>query len=187
MDKKTTIASIQNQDERVIQTLYNQFKPRFENWLKKQYRIGDSEDCHEIYQRSFTVLFFNVKRGKLTDLDASLETYLFGIGKRIVLEWWREKKGKTSELAIESSEGMEQIELFSKYFEQTKLDDNLQIKLLNALNKLGEPCKTILTLYYWDRFSMEAIARKTGYKNELGAKKKKYLCLNKLRSIMEES
>lgn len=187
MDKKTTILSIRNQDERTVQHVYNSFRPKFENWLKGRYKIHNQEDCGEIYQRSFTVLFFNIKRGKLNDLEASLETYLFGIGKLVVLEWWRERKGKEIELDTDSTEGMDQLELFSQYFEANKLDDRLQTKLLNGLESLGEPCKTILKLYYWERNSMEAIALKTGYKNEQGAKKKKYLCLNKLRELMEET
>lgn len=186
MDKKATILSIQNQDERVVQLVYKSFKPKFENWLKGRYKIHDREDCSEIYQRSFTVLFFNVKRGKLNDLEASLETYLFGIGKLVVLEWWRERKGNQVQLDTDSPEGLDQLELFSQHFESNQVDQDLQIKLLKGLEQLGELCKTILTLYYWERNSMEAIALKTGYKNEQGAKKKKYLCLSKLRELMME-
>jgi len=186
LDKKTTILSIQNQDERVVQEVYYSFKAKFENWLKGRYKIHSREDCDEIYQRSFTVLFFNIKRGKLNDLEASLETYLFGVGKLVVLEWWRERKGSEIDLDLDSNEGLGQLELFSKYFEANNLDEKLQLKLLKGLETLGEPCKTILKLYYWERNSMEAIALKTGYKNEQGAKKKKYLCLSKLRELMME-
>ncbi len=34
---------------------------------------------------------------------------------------------------------------------------------------------------YFQKFSMEAIAHRMGYKNEVVAWKKKYLCLKKLR------
>lgn len=189
MDKKTTILSVKNQDERVVQSIYNAFRPKFENWLKGRYKIGNPEDCREIYQRSFTVLFFNIKRGKLNDLEASLETYLFGIGKMVVREWWREQSNQKGLVSLEpdtdSGEGhLKEIDLFSSVLTKDTVDDDLRRKLLNALEQLGEPCKTILKLFYWERNSMEAIANKTGYKNEQGAKKKKYLCLTRLKELM---
>ena len=186
MDKKATILSLKNQDERIVQLIYKEHKPKFENWLKGRYKIGSAEDCSEIYQRSFTVLFFNIKRGKLNDLEASLETYLFGIGKMILKEWWREK-GKTKEhISFEDDKNLIDLELFSTVFEKNDVDENLRTSLAMALEKMGEPCKTILKLFYWEKNSMEAIANKTGYKNEQGAKKKKYLCISKLRELMKK-
>lgn len=185
MDKHTTILSFKNQDERVIQSIYQQFKPRFSNWLKGRYQIGNPEDCDEIYQRSFTILYFNIKRDKLNDVQASIETYLYGIGKMVIKEWWREKSVENRSVSLEDDEPLKDIDLFtSALSSKSPIADDLRQKLLNALNKLGEPCRTILTLFYWERNSMEAIAKKTGYKNELGAKKKKYLCLVKLKELM---
>lgn len=186
MDKKATISAIKNQDERIVQSVYKNFKPKFENWLKGRYKIGNPEDCSEIYQRSFTVLYFNIKKGKLNDLEASLETYLFGIGKMVLKEWWRENNNQQANLTLEAEEGLEHVDLFTTLFEEDRVDDGLRRRLLKALNTLGEPCQTILKLFYWERNSMEAIAQKTGYKNEQGAKKKKYLCLNKLKELMKK-
>jgi DNA-directed RNA polymerase specialized sigma24 family protein len=185
LNKTATIQSIQNQDERVIQRIYGEFKPKFENWLKGKYKIGEEEACSEIYQRSFTVLFFNAKRGKLDNLDASIETYLFGIGKMIVKEWWRERGQENKTVDIEDREELEQVDLMNNSFNGNEIDDDRKRKLAHAINNMGDPCKTILTLFYWERNSMEAIANKTGYKNEQGAKKKKYLCLKKLKELMD--
>lgn len=185
MDKRTTIELVKNQDERTIQEIYRAFKPKFVNWLKGRYNIGNEEDYNEIYQRSFTVLFFNIKKGKLNDLTASIETYLFGIGKMVLKEWWREQTSKADFEAIETEKEFEQMELFSEVFKPAAIDERLQLRLAGGLKKLGEPCATIIKLFYWERNSMEAIANKLGYKNELGAKKKKYLCLNKLKELMQ--
>lgn len=184
MDKKATIQSIQNQDERVVQRIYSEFKPKFVNWLKGKYKIGEQDACSEIYQRSFTVLFFNIKRGKLDNLEASIETYLFGIGKMIVREWWREREHDNKSLDLNDNDDLAQVDLLSNAFNGNEIDDDRRRKLAKAIQAMGEPCKTILTLFYWERNSMEAIAAKTGYKNEQGAKKKKYLCLEKLKKQM---
>lgn len=182
MDKKSTIQAFKTQDERLIQTLYHAYKPKFENWLKGQYKVGNKEDTAEIFQRSFTVLYFNVKRGKLDNLEASIETYLFGIGKMVMKEWWREQsvlKNNTSEESLS-----QEPDLFLSALSEDQIDHDLQERLTRSLHDLGDPCKTILKLFYWERNSMEAIAQKTGYKNELSAKKKKYLCLTKLKELM---
>ena len=184
MDKKGTIRAFKNQDERVIQELYRTYKPKFENWLKGRYKIGDREDSNEIYQRSFTVLYFNVKRGKLDQLEASLETYLYGVGKMVLKEWWREHQIVNEH---ESAEVIQQKpDLFLDALGSDRIDHELQERLSKAMGQLGEPCNTIIKLFYWERNSMEAIANKTGYKNELGAKKKKYLCLTKLKELMKK-
>ncbi len=184
MDNKSTIQAFKAQDDRVIQQLYHQYKPKFENWLKGRFGIGRVEDGNEIYQRSFTILYFNVKRGKLDNLDVQTETYLYGVGKMVMKEWWREKSGTVETTASETF--LEEPDLFKTALDEGEIDHDLQQRLATALNALGEPCKTILKLFYWERNSMEAIARKTGYKNELGAKKKKYLCLTKLKELMQD-
>jgi RNA polymerase sigma-70 factor (ECF subfamily) len=192
LDKKATIRAFQQQNERVIQRFYHAHRPKFTNWLKGRFQIVAEDDCLEIYQRSFTVLYLNIKRGKLNELEATLETYLFGIGKMILKEWWREKKidQQFSDMddkdiaANEKEPDLNDLVLFGND-SNNPLDPALSERLVNGLNELGEPCRTILKLYYWERNSMEAIANKTGYKNEQGAKKKKYLCLVKLREIMK--
>ncbi len=185
MKKKETIAAIKDQDEKVIHSVYVSFKPKFDHWLKGSYKVTNREDRNEIYQRSFTILYLNTKKGKLDQLDASIQTYLFGIGKMVMHEWWREKSSVQNTLQAIDGKNLEKIDLFSSVFKGNKQDE-LKEQLLLALNQLGDPCKSILKLFYWEQNSMEAIARKTGYKNEAGAKKKKYLCLEKLRKIMKK-
>lgn len=185
MENKKTIAAFLNKDERLIESMYRDLKPKFQNWLKGRYRISASEELSEIYQRSFTILYFNVKKGKLNQLEASVETYLFGIGKMVVKEWWREKS-KMVDKEAETTTDLEAVDLFYDTFSKDEVNSELKQKLQRALHNLGEPCKSIITLFYWDRNSMEAIAVKMGYKNEQGAKKKKYLCLKKLTELMHD-
>lgn len=180
------IASFKNEDRRVIEQLYGQFRPKFMNWLKGTYRIGKQEDAGEIYQRCFTVLYVNAKRGKLDEISSSVETYLFGIAKFQVLEWQREQQ-TFSENVNENEISEKEMRHFQGIFQSAQIDDSLVRRIQSALAELGEPCKQILQLFYWKGYSMEAIARETGYKNESVAKKKKYGCLQKLKQIMKNA
>lgn len=184
MENSQIIASFKNEDRRVIEQLYNDLRPKFMNWLKGTYHIGKQEDVGEIYQRSFTILYVNAKKGKLDTIDASIETYLFGIAKFQVMEWRREKQ--SSEISSEDSPISEhEMSQFQKVFESAEVDDSLVRKMQRGMADLGEPCNKILKLFYWKGYSMEAIARETGYKNESVAKKKKYGCLQKLKEIVK--
>lgn len=155
------------------------------NWLKGTYRIGRQEDAGEIYQRSFTVLYMNTKKGKLDSIEASVETYLYGIAKFVVREWQREEQA-FSENSSQELVSEKEIVDFHEIFESAKVDDSMVRQMQKGLSELGETCQQILKLFYWKNYSMEAIAREAGYKNESVAKKKKYSCLQKLKTLMRD-
>ena len=58
--------------------------------------------------------------------------------------------------------------------------------LIRLLRHLGEPCHSILKLFYFDSFSMESIANRLGYKNEHVAKAQKRRCIKELKSQAEQ-
>ncbi len=183
MKNTQIIASFKKDNQRAIEELYGAFRPKFMNWLKGTYSIGKQEEAGEIYQRSFTVLYLNAQKGKLDAIEATVETYLYGIAKFVVKEWQRDQQSFLEKNAQELVNEKEIVE-FNEIFESAKIDDSLVRKMQNGLAELGEPCQQILKLFYWKNYSMEAIARETGYKNEAVAKKKKYSCLKKLKTLM---
>ena len=57
----------------------------------------------------------------------------------------------------------------------------------SALEKLGDPCKTLLLLYYWEEKSQEDIAAQMGFANAATVKSKKYTCKKMLEKILKDS
>jgi DNA-directed RNA polymerase specialized sigma24 family protein len=53
----------------------------------------------------------------------------------------------------------------------------------DALQKIGEPCKSLLEAFYIDKKSMPEIADSFGYTNADNAKTQKYKCLMRLKKI----
>ncbi len=53
----------------------------------------------------------------------------------------------------------------------------------NAINHLGEPCKSLLEAYYLHKKNMQDIAASFGYTNADNAKNQKYKCLMRLKKI----
>jgi DNA-directed RNA polymerase specialized sigma24 family protein len=53
----------------------------------------------------------------------------------------------------------------------------------SALQKIGEPCKSLLEAFYLEKKSMPEIAEMFGYTNADNAKTQKYKCLLRLKKI----
>jgi hypothetical protein len=77
--------------------------------------------------------------------------------------------------------------LFSKYLIdesqiQEKNDLESKIETCNQfLNEIGDPCKTLLRLFYFGKRSMTQITNEMGYKNPDTTKNQKYKCLKRLQ------
>jgi len=52
---------------------------------------------------------------------------------------------------------------------------------------LGEPCKKILTLFYYDNLSMKEIVEHLPYENEQVVRNKKYKCLQALTGLIKDN
>jgi len=53
----------------------------------------------------------------------------------------------------------------------------------NAMQLLGEPCKTIIEDFYIHNRSMQQICENFGYTNSDNAKTQKYKCLQRLKKL----
>jgi len=57
------------------------------------------------------------------------------------------------------------------------------VMMENALQKIGEPCKSLLEAFYIEKKSMPEIAGIFGYTNADNAKTQKYKCLIRLKKL----
>lgn len=177
MKAEDVISKIRSGDTKYLETAYRLNRPIFTGWFRKQ-GVNDSERISEWYQEAFFIFFEQVRSGELQQLDSSVSTYLIGIGKNLGRDHrkkhWERKVEKTGADVLQFAEEAPAYE--------DPVDESTE-KLKTALDMLGGSCKEVLMMYYYRRFSMEAIAARTGLKNENTAKKTKYECLKKLRTI----
>ena len=163
-------------DEKAIRNFYNENKNGFILFAKR-YNIH-SDDIIDIYQDAIIALIENAKKGKIEDLKSSLSTYLFGIGKFMIFQKLR-KDGKTIPM-----ESFEKIEM--TYDDYTEEETDLQIKLLQkGLNKLGDQCKKVLELFYYEEKKLDEIQSILGYTNKDVLKSQKSRCLKQLKELVK--
>jgi RNA polymerase sigma factor (sigma-70 family) len=138
-----------------------------------------SEDIEDIVQNSIVALYSNIRKGtyKLSD-ESKLSTYLVQICK---YQWFNIVRKKDHDnLSIEDEFLINHddfdIEKDIETVERNKL-------IAEAIEQLGEKCKDLLRLYYWEDLSMEEIGEKLKMKPN-SAKNGKYRCMQSLRDIL---
>lgn len=71
--------------------------------------------------------------------------------------------------------------------ESNWIEQELRLKAVeNVLAKLGKKCQEILQLFYAQSWSMQAIAKKIGLRNDRVVKAQKYRCLQRAKAQLTE-
>lgn len=174
------LLQIRRGDDHFLRQLYEMNRPKFIRWFQQNHQISEDEAV-DLYQKAFTIFYFNVKDQKITTLKSNIATYLFGIGKNLVKDLFREQRNKTR---LDEVPEPEAIDYNVLHVEEEMHQQGLVKRIMS---KLEEPCRSILLMYYFKNFSMESIASNLGYKNEGVVKKKKCLCLKKVREELLSS
>lgn len=169
---------IKQGDRLFLKELYSSNRTAFLKWAQWRYSCP-VEDLADAYQQAFTILYYNVKGGKFTGLNSSIQTYLFGIGKNLL-----NKKVGASRVDADALEDVPEVSLAEDSAGESHEHVHRQMKVQSILLKVGEPCRSILMKYYFENYSMESIAENMGYKSAMVAKKKKCECLMKIRKVL---
>jgi RNA polymerase sigma-70 factor (ECF subfamily) len=177
----TVIDEIKRGNQKYLQELYNQYRTAFAHWTTKHYKVDD-EVAGEIYQQAFIAFYYNIKEGKLTQLNSSIKTYLFAIGKNLMREHFKSSKKFVEPLDVAIAPDEVDEGIMAKY-ENAEMQETIK----NLLDTIGEPCKTVIELYYFKQYAMDAIATHLNYKTEQIAAKRKFICLKQLRSLLKGS
>lgn len=156
-------------DQRAVSKLYDRYRGEFIAYVRQTFSL-DRSTAVDLYQECFIALYENVQSGKLTSLSCSLKTYLISIAKNKMFNRWRDKK-----ILVELNDQIVAENEDWTIREQIAYD---------VVQQMEEPCNTVLMLYYWDRLSMDDIARKMNYAGAQVAKNRKLSSMRKLKSVL---
>lgn len=176
------LGPIRDGDENLYKQLYYLYKEPFKLFLMKLFRASE-EDALEVYPISMAIMIDNIRLRKLVEpLTSSLKTYLFAIGRNQFHKRFFDKYKENTDLT-------EDLDALKNLVENPQLLDKfeheeLSKKIKQLLNKIGDPCKKLLILFYLKGYSIEAIMHEMGYSTEGAVRKKKFDCLKKLRDML---
>lgn len=171
------IDKVLENDEAFLKELYKEWRVEFKVWFSKKYQLNDAESS-EIYQDTFLQLFINIREGKVTEITHP-KTYLYGIGKNLMRQIYKKEGRKFHSLDEIDPVDQDDFLLQKERAEQSQ-------EIVQILKKFGDPCRTLLLMFYYEKFSHEVIAERMGYKNEKVVKKKKSLCMSELRKFWSD-
>lgn len=138
---------------------------------------GNSDEAGDIFQEAMIVLYEkSVSDG--FELNCLLKTYIYSVCRRLWLKRLQQlqRYGNLVENVEDTVPVEEDIEQHEKYSSDLNLMEA-------AMNKIGEPCKSLLDAYYMQKKNMQEIAEEFGYTNADNAKTQKYKCLLRLKKL----
>jgi RNA polymerase sigma factor (sigma-70 family) len=168
----TIISGIRNQDDKILNWLYDNYL----NTVKKHVLSngGSDEDVSDVFQDTIITLYNQITEQSL-NLTTDLKGYFFGVARNIWSAHFRRKQ-RMVELNVDlhdtedpdeqSGPVMERI--VSRVFQKLKPDEQFILNLFSS----GK--------------SYEEIAVEMNLKNEIYARRKKYLSKEALIALMKE-
>lgn len=178
----------QKYTERELNTFAAKEWPKVLNFLKNRFGIHE-DDCKDIFQESFIILYTNIQSGKLQDMTASLSTYFTSICKNKALEFLRgsvRSVNVDSEMSLSLMDGEvknEKIEALLALDEGDSALEAQKEELVQSIVKdLPSPCNELLWGFYRDNLSIRALADMFNYSSESSAKVTKHRCCEKFRT-----
>lgn len=177
-DTSTILEGFRKNDESILEEVYQSVFPQVRIHILKN--SGDEAKAKDIYQEAFIACWQNVKDHKF-DGTGSLEAYLFTIAKNKWTDHLRSARFK-------KTVHQDVMTLIDQKEEEDEDQDNEtqngQDIMKNALHQLGNGCKNLLTLFYFERKNMEEIGEKLGI-GAASARNKKYRCMEQLRALAQ--
>lgn len=181
---KSLIVSLQNGDKQALGRLYTKYRQEFIAMIKSKYKASD-DDAKDVYQVTMLRFYHNVVSKKMTMMNDSVKPYLFSIGLNVYKEMVRE--GVKLPISSKPIEWVEEQADGSEERESAKLKEKLLEATQKAIENLGDPCRQMLTRFYYFKASIRQLMEEFGYKNEATAKNKKYKCLQQLREMLQKA
>ncbi|HMQ00555.1 MAG TPA: sigma-70 family RNA polymerase sigma factor [Cyclobacteriaceae bacterium] len=156
-----------------VELLYRAYYKEFMAWAGRKFNLSE-EDRMDVYQDAIIIFYENSMDGKTADLKSSKKTYLFGIAKNLIYGRYREQQKMIVVEDISIEQRLTANELPEHREEVLQQVEEL-IKIME------EPCKSILTMFYYYNAELEMIKEQLGYTDKTVVKTQKSRCLKYLK------
>ncbi|PWT71662.1 MAG: sigma-70 family RNA polymerase sigma factor [Bacteroidetes bacterium] len=180
-DDAQLIAAINDEKEldKAIMFIYRHYSETVSSFII--HNSGNEQDADDIFQETVVSFIDVVKKGKFR-MEASVKTFLVSIARNLWLnELKKRERAGVREKSYETAKEVNEMDV-SHYIG----DREIKQELRELLNQLGESCRKILILFYYENLSMKEMVSHLHYENEQVVRNKKYKCLQQLTGILKE-
>lgn len=172
------VAGVLRNDSRTLKMLYEELQPQIKSYITQN--GGSEQDAEDILQDGIIAFYNNVRNGSYEkNRQVKITTYINQICRYRWLDQLKSARKKTSVR-------MEEIHVVDygegpKYFEEAeRIEKVSQVEKMFA--QLGEKCKKLLTLFYYEKKKMSEINQIMNFSGNT-SKNEKYRCMKKLRNL----
>ncbi len=174
------IEGLANQNALAINTIYKENYHVIQSLIAKN--NGTEDDAKDIFQEAMVILYEKSKNSDFK-LTSKISTYLYAISRHL----WLKKLQKLGRIPTKSIEHIEDIVENEVEFEIIEEKEQALLRMEQSIEKLGEPCRSLIKAFYIEKNNMQAIAERFGYTNAENAKTQKYKCFVRLKKIFFEN
>lgn len=174
--EEEVITGIKNDDQSTMSELYRAYYPLILNFVVNN--KGDEQDAKDVYQEAFMILIHNIKH-EVFKAESKIKTYLYSICRR---QWLKELQNRNRYM-VGYQEHDDYIEFDTDEGQEIDAFRQRYLHMESCLREIGEPCRSVIKMFYIQNLSMENIADEMGYTNAANAKTQKYKCLQRLKKI----
>lgn len=164
----------------VFRHLYRTYGGRIVAHVRKN--SGSDEDAREIVQTTMLNLWQAVRDGRYRD-EGKLDQYIYQLAANAWLEELRRRRNRPQSSLDEIKFGATLRDESDESMQQAQLKEQRLTELHRALEKMEEPCKSIIQLYHLQEVALQEVATRMNYDyNNL--RKRIFDCRGKLRKMM---
>lgn len=166
--------------EQAILQLYEQHSEITRSFIMG--KGGTEQDADDIFQETVVSFIDSIQKAKFRQ-ESGIRTFLISISKNL---WYNEirrrQRAGNREKLFETDREQEEAGV-SEIIQDRELKKQLNL----LLQELGESCRKILELFYYESLSMKEIVSHLHYENEQVVRNKKYKCLQQLTDKMKQN
>ncbi len=174
-NEKALLQGLARSDKKAVECIYKAHYNMVQSLII--HNNGSADDAKDVFQETMIVLYEKVRAGGF-ELNCQIKTYVYSVSRRLWLKKLQQMNRYSPSLqSVENSVPVEdEIE------KHEQIQDEYQA-MEKAIGSLGEPCRSLLEAYYFQKKNMQEIAASFGYTNADNAKNQKYKCLMRLKKI----
>jgi RNA polymerase sigma factor (sigma-70 family) len=161
-----------------IRQLYRNYYSLLSQYILKN--SGSPEDAEDIFQEVIIAFVNLVRSGKFRG-ESGIQTFLYALNRNIWLNELRRKtREEKRETQYEALVAKAQPDIYAalEYRQATK-------QLMKVIEHLGDVCKKILLMFYYDNHTIKQILATMHYENEQALRNKKSKCLKRLEQLVQ--
>jgi RNA polymerase sigma factor (sigma-70 family) len=165
---------------RAIRFIYQQYSQATSSFIL--YHGGSEQDADDIFQETVVAFIDVVKKGKYR-MESSIKTFLTSIARNY---WFNEMKKRDRsghrDKLFEMGRDKDEADVSEHIAEMEK-----KRQLRDLVDQLGDSCRKVLVLFYYENLSMKEIVDHLPYENEQVVRNKKYKCLQALAGLIKDN